>query len=50
VYNGKPYTIKYLAELMRVPNSLITFNFNPDNYADVVVVLGTDWASSNPLP
>ncbi len=50
IYNGKPYTIKYLAELMRVSNSQVTFNFNPDNYADVLVVLGTDWAASNPLP
>lgn len=50
VYNGKPFTIKYLAELLRVPSSQITFEFNPDHYADVVVILGTDWGASNPLP
>jgi hypothetical protein len=50
IYHGKPYTASYLAGLLGIPNSGVTFDFNPDNYADIVLILGNDWASSNPLP
>ena len=50
IYHGKPYTASYLAGLLGIPNSGVTFEFNPDNYADIVLILGNDWASSNPLP
>ena len=50
IYHGKPYTASYLAGLLGIPNSQVTFEFNPDNYADIVLVLGNDWVSSNPLP
>jgi polyisoprenyl-teichoic acid--peptidoglycan teichoic acid transferase len=50
IYHGKPYTASYLAGLLGIPNAAVTFEFNPDNYADIVLILGNDWASSNPLP
>jgi hypothetical protein len=50
IYNGKPYTIKYLSELMGIPASRIYNQYNPDNYADVVVIVGQDWADTNPMP
>ena len=49
IYNGKPYTIKYLSELMDVPVSHIYNRYDPNAYADVVVILGTKWAESNPM-
>lgn len=50
IYHGKPYTAKYLSDLLRISSSQVVFEFNPDNYADIVLVLGTDWAASNPMP
>jgi LCP family protein required for cell wall assembly len=50
VYNGKPYTIKYLSSLLKIPEAQITNKFNPDSPVDVVVILGSDWANKNPLP
>jgi hypothetical protein len=50
VYNSKPYTVRYLADLMKVPDSRIFNKFNPDSKFDVEVILGVDWAYKNPLP
>jgi len=50
VYTGKPYTIKYLSTLLKIPESQITNKFNPDSPVDIELVLGTDWSSANPLP
>lgn len=49
IYNGKPYTIDYLAQLMNVPNSHIYNRYDPNAYTDVVVILGNSWVSSNPM-
>mgnify|MGYP000956909061 FL=1 len=50
VVNGKPYTIKHLAEQMRVKTENIFNRYDPNAYADVIVILGNDWAQSNPMP
>ncbi|MCJ7623683.1 MAG: LCP family protein, partial [Anaerolineaceae bacterium] len=50
IYNGKPYTIQYLADLMAIPPSRIFNQFNPDANADVVIILGENWANENPMP
>jgi len=50
IYTGKPYTIKYLSDLMKIPESQIVNKFNPDSPVDIEVVLGNDWANKNPLP
>ena len=49
IYNGKPYTIQYLSDLMGIPSNRIYNQYNPDSYADVVVILGEDWAENNPI-
>ena len=49
-YSGKPYTIAYLAAMMNVPNTHIFSKSDPNATADVVVQLGSDWATSNTLP
>lgn len=43
IYNGKPYTIKYLADLLKVPTGRIFNRYNPDSQVDVTIILGNDW-------
>ena len=50
VYTNEPYTVQYLADLMKIPNSRIFNKFSPDSKFDVEVILGIDWAYKNPLP
>ncbi len=50
VYNSKPYTLKYLADLMKVQPTNIWNKFDPNVGADIAVIIGDDWARSNPLP
>lgn len=49
-YTGNPYTLKYFMELMGVQPGNIQSQYNPDSELDVAVILGTDWAGSNPMP
>jgi hypothetical protein len=51
VHSGKPYAMKYLMALMKFDSSSqIIFSFDPTAPADIVVALGSDWGSSNPMP
>ena len=49
IYNGKPYTILYLSELLGISSSRIYNQYNPDASTDIVVILGEDWAANNPM-
>lgn len=49
-YTGKPYTVKYLVDLMQVSEFRIKHIFDPARGADIVIILGDDWALSNPMP
>ena len=49
-YNSKPHTVAYLANLMNVSSSTIIYSYDPTVGVDVVVVVGSDWATSNPMP
>ena len=49
VYNGKPYTLKYLSELMGIENPRVYNRYDPNAAYDIAVVLGADWANSNPM-
>lgn len=49
-YTGNPYTRRYLVDLMLIPDNNIFYENNPSSEFDVVVVLGADWASNNPMP
>ena len=48
---NKPATVAYIASLLNVPASRI-FNQNadPNMPADIVVIIGTDWAQKNTMP
>lgn len=49
-YTGKPYTLKYLVDLMKVNEFRVRHIFDPANGADIAIVIGDDWAQSNPMP
>jgi LCP family protein required for cell wall assembly len=48
---NKPATVAYLADLLHVPASRI-FNQNADasTPADIIIILGADWAAKNDMP
>jgi LCP family protein required for cell wall assembly len=50
VHNSKPYTLAYLAEIMNVPSTRIFNKYDPNKNTDIIVFLGSDWASDNPMP
>lgn len=50
ILNGKPYTIRRLSEIMGIHTGNILNSFNPDASADIIVILGNDWAATNPMP
>ncbi|OGO38591.1 MAG: hypothetical protein A2W35_11260 [Chloroflexi bacterium RBG_16_57_11] len=49
-YTGKPYTLKYLVDLMKINQFHIRHFFDPNNPADIVITVGDDWAVSNSMP
>lgn len=49
-YTGKPYTVKYLVELMQINDLRIHHTYDPTSPVDVVVTVGDDWAANNPMP
>jgi hypothetical protein len=49
-YAGKPYTVEYLAALLNIAPSKIFQRFEPESEADIVVILGEDWAVGNNMP
>jgi LCP family protein required for cell wall assembly len=49
-YNGKPYTVKFLVDLMKI-NPLRVFYVNdPSSPVDITVTLGNDWAQNISAP
>jgi len=50
ILSGKPYTSLYLAQMMNLPSTNIINDYTPDSQVDIIVTLGEDWASSNPMP
>ena len=49
-YTGNPNTIQYLVELMGISPSQIYHRYDETSSVDVVILLGDDWASENPMP
>jgi LCP family protein required for cell wall assembly len=49
-YTGKPYTDRYLVDLMKITPYSIEFHYDPNSQVDVLVILGDDWAGTNPMP
>lgn len=49
-YTGNPYMLKYLSELLKLPEGRILSRYDPNSSVDVELVLGNDWAAKNSLP
>lgn len=50
IFNGKPYTVNYLAQFMEVASANIWNTYDPSAGLDVRVTLGGDWAQKNKIP
>ena len=51
LHSGKLYTLRYFVNLLNIDsNALIIFKFDPNATSDVDIMLGNDWARTNPLP
>jgi LCP family protein required for cell wall assembly len=51
VHAGKPYAMQYLMALMKIKSlDQIKVDFNQNSPADIIVALGSDWGSNNPMP
>ena len=50
IFNGKPYTVAYLAQRMGVASANIWNTYDPAAGLDIRVTLGGDWANNNQLP
>jgi LCP family protein required for cell wall assembly len=49
-YSGKPYSVKYLVDLMKIDNIRIFHVNDPASPVDIAVTLGDQWANDNPMP
>jgi len=49
-YTGNPYTLKYFVDLMNIGRYQIHSSYEPNHESDVTIILGSDWASNNPMP
>jgi LCP family protein required for cell wall assembly len=50
LYGAKPYTLQYLSGLFGVDSDRVWNSYDPTAQSDIVVIVGNDWASSNPMP
>jgi LCP family protein required for cell wall assembly len=49
-YTGKLYTRQLLADLMNIQPSQVFSRYDPNSPVDIAILLGNDWAASNPMP
>ena len=45
IKTGKPYSAKYLQNIMAIPTSAISLNYDPTSGADLVLTITDDWAN-----
>jgi len=50
VQGETPYALRWLAETFGMTAGRITHAFTPNSDVDLVLILGDDWASNNPMP
>jgi LCP family protein required for cell wall assembly len=49
-YTGKPYTVQFLVDLMKIDKIRVYYFNDPAHAVDIEVTLGTTWANDNPMP
>ncbi len=47
-YTGKPYTMKFLAAMMNIPNDHIFSRYDPNSPGDVAIIVGDNWQTAIP--
>ncbi len=47
-HSGKPYTIRYIMEVLNVPQSRIKIAYDPNASADLELIVGLDWKGTVP--
>jgi len=51
MHTGKPYAAVYLMSVMNFDSAnQLVVDFDPAAPADIILVIGADWANSNPMP
>ncbi len=51
MHAGKPYAAVYLMSVMNFDSAnQLVVDFDPAAQADITLVIGADWANSNPMP
>lgn len=51
IHTGKPYAMQYLKTLLRVDSAnQVVFDFDPTAAGDIVIALGQDMGTINPIP
>jgi len=50
-HRGRPYALRFLKELFKINSGAqIISQYDPAAAADIEIILGDDWAYSNPMP
>ena len=49
IFNGKPYTVNFLSQMLGVASANIWNSYDPNAGTDIRVTLGGDWAANNTL-
>jgi hypothetical protein len=49
-YTGKPYTMKFLAQLLQIPSDHVFSQYDPNQPGDVAVIIGENWQNVMKLP
>ena len=46
IRNGAPYTAKFLSNIMSIPTSAVTMNYDPSSDVDLVLTISDSWANA----
>lgn len=49
-YSGMVYTARYLSDLVGIDNSRVLYDYRQDSVADIVLMIGSDWARQGLVP
>jgi LCP family protein required for cell wall assembly len=49
-YTGKPYTVKFLVDMLQISNLRIRYFFDLTKPVDIELIVGDDWAQKIPSP
>ncbi len=49
-YTGKPYTMKFLAEMLQIPSDHVFSRYDPNLPGDVAIIIGDNWQQVLTLP